>query len=182
MKIAIIGGGIVGLATALQLLARFPKHQVLLFEKESGPGRHQSGHNSGVLHCGLYYKPGSRKAVMAVQGLRKMVDFCERHHIPYERCGKIVIATEKQEIPRLNDLFARGKANGLEGMELLGPEQIREYEPHAAGIAGIRVPEEGIVDYPAVTARFSSPRRSPASKIATVGESNRQAANMKQTF
>jgi L-2-hydroxyglutarate oxidase LhgO len=165
MKIAVIGGGIVGLATALQLLERFPRHQVLLLEKESGPGRHQSGHNSGVLHCGLYYKPGSKKAVMAVQGLRKMVEFCERHKIPYERCGKIVIATEKEEIPRLNDLLARGKANGLEGLELLGPEQIREYEPHAAGIAGIRVPQEGIVDYPAVTAAMVTEIRARGGEI-----------------
>jgi (S)-2-hydroxyglutarate dehydrogenase len=151
MKVAVIGGGIVGLATALQLLERFPAVQVLLLEKEDGPGRHQSGHNSGVLHCGLYYKPGSRKARMAVQGIRKMIEFCQQHNVPYELCGKTVVATEQEEIPRLNELFARGKANGLEGLELLGPEQIREYEPHAAGLAGIRVPQEGIVDYPAVT-------------------------------
>jgi L-2-hydroxyglutarate oxidase LhgO len=151
MKVAIIGGGIIGLATALQLLDRFPAVQVLLLEKENGPGRHQSGHNSGVLHCGLYYKPGSRKARMAVQGIRKMIEFCGQHNVPYELCGKVVVATEKEEIPRLNELFTRGQANGLEGLELLGPEQIREYEPHAAGLAGIRVPQEGIVDYPAVT-------------------------------
>lgn len=160
MKIAVIGGGIVGLATALRLVERFPSVQALLLEKESGPGRHQSGHNSGVLHCGLYYKPGSNKARMAVQGLRQMVEFCDRHNIPYERCGKIVVATEQEEIPRLNDLFARGTANGLEGLEMLGPEQIREYEPHAAGIAAIRVPQEGIVDFPAVTAAMAEDIRS----------------------
>ena len=151
MKVAIIGGGIVGLATALQLLERFPAVQVLLLEKENGPGRHQSGNNSGVLHCGLYYKPGSRKARMAVQGIRKMIEFCQQHNVPYELCGKTVVATEQEEIPRLNELFSRGTANGLEGLERLGPEQIREYEPHAAGLAGIRVPQEGIVDFPAVT-------------------------------
>jgi L-2-hydroxyglutarate oxidase len=151
MKVAVIGGGIVGLATAVRMLERLPQNRVLLLEKESGPGRHQSGHNSGVLHCGLYYKPGSRKARLAVQGVRRMVQFCQRHGVPYELCGKTVVATHQDEIPRLLDLFERGTANGLKGLELLDPEQIREYEPHAAGIKGIRVPEEGIVDYPAVT-------------------------------
>jgi (S)-2-hydroxyglutarate dehydrogenase len=151
MKVAVIGGGIVGLATAMRMLERLPQNRVLLLEKESGPGRHQSGHNSGVLHCGLYYKPGSRKARLAVQGVRRMVEFCQRHGVPYELCGKTVVATEQEEIPRLLDLFERGTANGLKGLELLEPEQIRAYEPHAAGIKGIRVPEEGIVDYPAVT-------------------------------
>ncbi len=152
VKVAIIGGGIVGLATAHQLLERYPSHQVLLLEKESGPGRHQTGHNSGVLHCGLYYKPGSTKARLAVEGIRRMTAFCELHGVPYELCGKTVVATEPEEIPRLHALLERGKANGLTGLELLGAEQIREYEPHAAGLEGIRVPQEGIVDYGAVCA------------------------------
>src|ERR1700722_6161491 len=105
MKVVIIGGGIVGLATAHQLLQRFPSIQLLLLEKESGPGRHQSGNNSGVLHCGLYYKPGSNKARLAVQGIQRMVDFCSLHDVPYELCGKIVVATEKEEIPRLHALL-----------------------------------------------------------------------------
>ena len=150
MKVAIIGGGIVGLATAHRLLRRRPDVQVLLLEKEEGPGRHQTGHNSGVLHCGLYYKPGSTKARMAVQGIRKMVDFCAEHKVPFDLCGKVVVATEPEEVPRLHALLERGKANGLEGLQLLGPEQIQELEPHAAGLAGLRVPQEGIVDYPAV--------------------------------
>lgn len=154
MKVAIIGGGIVGLATAHQLLERHPSLKVLLLEKESGPGRHQTGHNSGVLHCGLYYKPGSTKARLAVEGIRRMTAFCEQHGVPYELCGKIVVATEPEEIPRLHALLERGNANGLDGLQLLGPEQIREYEPHAAGIAGIRVPQEGIVDYGAVCAKM----------------------------
>lgn len=154
MKVAIIGGGIVGLATARQLLQRYPSVKVILLEKESGPGQHQTGHNSGVLHCGLYYKPGSTKARMAVEGLRRMTAFCEQHGVPYELCGKTVVATEVEEIPRLHALMDRGKANGLEGLELLGPEQIREYEPHAAGLAGIRVLQEGIVDYGAVCAEM----------------------------
>ncbi len=149
-RIAIIGGGIVGLSTAYQILQRFPSVQLSLFEKESGPGRHQTGHNSGVLHCGLYYKPGSAKARLAVQGIRRMIDFCARNSVPYELCGKIVLATEQEEIPRLHALFDRGIANGVQGLQMLGPEQIREIEPHAAGIAGIRVPQEGIVDFPFV--------------------------------
>src|SRR5579872_135928 len=150
MKVAIIGGGIVGLATAHQLAERFPWIQILVLEKEDGPGRHQTGNNSGVLHCGLYYKPGSAKARLAVHGIRRMVEFCAKHGIPHELCGKIVVATELEEVPRLHALLERGTANGLRGLELLGPEQIREFEPHAAGLAGIRVPQEGIVDYAAV--------------------------------
>jgi len=156
MKIAIIGGGIVGLATALRFLERYPQANILLLEKEPGPGNHQSGHNSGVLHCGLYYKPGSGKARMAVQGIRRMVRFCAENEIPYELCGKIVVATEEQEIPRLHALLERGTANGLQGLELLSPEKIREIEPHAAGRVAIRVPEEGIVDYRAVTRTMTS--------------------------
>ncbi len=151
MKVAVIGGGIVGLATAYQLVLRYPSIQLLLLEKEDGPGKHQTGNNSGVLHCGLYYKPGSVKARMAVQGIRRMVEFCEEHEVPYDLCGKIVVATDKEEIPRLNALLERGQANGLEGLQPISAEQIREYEPHAAGVAGIRVPQEGIVDYKVVT-------------------------------
>jgi L-2-hydroxyglutarate oxidase LhgO len=152
MKVAIIGGGIVGLATAYQLLQRFPDTQLLLLEKESGPGRHQTGNNSGVLHCGLYYKPGSTKARLAVQGVRRMVEFCVEHRIAHDMCGKVVVATEQEEVPRLHALLERGQANGLEGLRLLGPEEIHEFEPHAAGLAGIRVPQEGIVDFKAVSA------------------------------
>ena len=156
MRVAIVGGGIVGLATAYQLLMRFPSTQLLLLEKESGPARHQTGNNSGVLHCGLYYKPGSQKAKLAVQGIRRMVDFCERHAVPHEICGKLVVATEAAEIPRLHALLERGTANGLQGLQLLGPEQIRECEPHSAGVAAIRVPEEGIVDFKAAAQAMAS--------------------------
>lgn len=178
MKVAIIGGGIVGLATAYQLLRRFPDTHLQLLEKESGPGRHQTGNNSGVLHCGLYYKPGSTKARLAVQGVMRMIEFCIEHRIAHEMCGKVVVATEQEEVPRLHALLERGQANGLEGLRLLGPEEIHEFEPHAAGLAGIRVPQEGIVDFKAVSAalvdeiqgrggeiRFSS-------KVAQLRESN----------
>jgi L-2-hydroxyglutarate oxidase LhgO len=149
-RIVIIGGGIVGLSTAYRILQRFPSLRLSVLEKEAGPGRHQTGHNSGVLHCGLYYRPGSVKARLAVQGIRRMVDFCANNNVPYELCGKVVVATQEDEVPRLNALFERGKANGLDGLQMLGPNQLREIEPHVAGLAGLRVPQEGIVDYLAV--------------------------------
>ncbi len=155
MKIAIIGGGIVGLATAYQLLHRFPSTRLTVLEKEAGAGRHQTGHNSGVLHCGLFYKPGSSKARLAVQGIRRLTRFCAEHGVGYELCGKVVVATEQREIPRLRTLLERGTANGLTGLRPLDPEQIRELEPHAAGLAGLHVPEEGIVDYAGVTERMA---------------------------
>jgi (S)-2-hydroxyglutarate dehydrogenase len=148
----VIGGGIVGLAAAYRLGERFPDASITLLEKEDEVGRHQTGHNSGVLHCGLYYKPGSAKARMAVNGIRQMVAFCQENAIPHEVCGKLVVATDETEAARLHDLEKRGRANGLEGLRLLGPEEIREIEPHAAGLAALRVPQEGIVDYPRVCA------------------------------
>jgi (S)-2-hydroxyglutarate dehydrogenase len=173
LKVAIIGGGIVGLATAHRLLERHPSNQIILLEKESGPGMHQTGHNSGVLHCGLYYKPGSARARLAVTGIRRMVDFCEQHGVPYELCGKTVIATEPEEVPRLHALMERGTANGLEGLQLLGPEQIHEFEPHAAGLAGIRVPQEGIVDYAAVVAAMVKEIRAKGGEIQFSSEVTR---------
>lgn len=151
MRTVIIGAGLVGLATAYRILQLFPAMKLQVFEKERGPGQHQSGHNSGVLHCGFYYTPGSKKARMAVEGIRRMVEFCASHNVPYEICGKVVLATREDELPRLRMLMDRGAANGLKGLEWLVRERICEFEPHAAGLAGIRVPQEGIVDYPAVT-------------------------------
>lgn len=145
-----VGGGIVGLAVAYQLTQTFPSAAVTLCEKETEVGQHQSGHNSGVLHAGLYYKPGSLKAKLATTGIRRMVAFCEQNGIAHERCGKLVVATEPDEIPRLKELLARGEANGLAGLRWLTPGQMREREPHVAGLAGVEVPEEGIVDYRAV--------------------------------
>jgi L-2-hydroxyglutarate oxidase len=169
MKVAIIGAGIVGLATAHELLLRHPRTQVLVLEKEAGPARHQTGNNSGVLHCGLYYKPGSQKAKLAVEGIRRMVEFCERHEVKHEICGKLVVATEAEEIPRLHALLERGTANGLRGLQLLAPEQMREYEPHASGLAAIRVPEEGIVDFKAATLAMASEVLSEVFKLQNSG-------------
>src|SRR6202161_4482662 len=116
-RIVVVGGGITGLATAWRLGQRFPGARVTVLEKEPAICRHQSGHNSGVLHSGLYYKPGSRKARVAVSGIRQMVDFCRRHSIPHEICGKIVVATSQEELPRLQSLYERGTLNGLEGLK-----------------------------------------------------------------
>ena len=151
-RVVIIGGGIVGLATAYRLGERFPGARVTVLEKEGGVGRHQTGHNSGVLHCGLYYKPGSVKARLAVEGIRQMVAFCREHAIPHEICGKLVVAADESEVPRLRDLEKRGAANGLEGLRWLSREEMLEIEPHVGGVAALRVPQEGIVDYARVCA------------------------------
>ena len=149
-RIIIIGGGIVGLATAFKLGRRLPEARINVLEKEAAVGRHQSSHNSGVLHCGLYYKPGSAKARLAVSGIQEMIAFCLEHTIPHEVCGKLVVAADESELPRLHSLHDRGRENGLHGLRLLKPEQMREIEPHAGGVAALHVPQEGIVDYPRV--------------------------------
>lgn len=154
-RIAVVGGGLVGLGTALALRRRFPDAALTLIEKESGLGRHQSTHNSGVLHAGLYYKPGSVKARLAVQGIRLMTAFCQKHGVAHEICGKVVVAAEDAERPRLDTLWERGQANGLVGLRRLEGAELREREPHAAGVAAILVPQEGIVDYAAVVAAMA---------------------------
>ena len=146
-RFIIIGGGLVGLATAHKLARRCPSAHVTVLEKEPKVCAHQSGHNSGVLHSGLYYKPGSLKAQLAVSGLREMLSFCREHDVPHEVCGKLVVAADESEVPRLRDLHQRGVQNGLEGLRWLDREQMREVEPHVGGVAALRVPQEGIVDY-----------------------------------
>lgn len=146
-KTIVVGGGIIGLATAFRLVDRYPEAHVTVLEKEKAVGQHQSSHNSGVLHCGLYYKPGSVKSRMAVEGIREMVAFCAENGIDYEICGKLVVAAGDSEIPRLRALQERGTANGLQGLRWLGPEEMREHEPYVGGVAALHVPQEGIVDY-----------------------------------
>ena len=148
----IVGGGLVGLATAWQLLRSGRVPSLTLLEKEARVGAHQSTHNSGVLHAGLYYKPGSLKARLAVEGIREMTAYCREKNIPHEICGKVVVAADESEVPRLRELEARGKANGLTGLRWLDRGGLRAIEPHAAGVAALHVPEEGIVDYAAVCA------------------------------
>jgi L-2-hydroxyglutarate oxidase len=151
----IVGGGLVGLATAWRLLQRRPRARVEVLEKESGLGRHQSTHNSGVLHCGLYYRPGTQKARLAVRGVRQMVEFCRENDVPHEICGKLVVATDAEQVPRLRALQERGAANGVGGLRWLEPAEFRQIEPHAAGVAALHVPEEGIVEYEKVVAALA---------------------------
>jgi (S)-2-hydroxyglutarate dehydrogenase len=148
----IIGGGIVGLAVARELSRRDPGRSIVLLEKEEEVGRHQSTHNSGVLHAGLYYQPGSLKARLAVSGVRMMTEFCRHHGVAHEICGKVVVATSADELPSLERLWDRGQRNGLRGLRRLNSDELREIEPHAAGVAAVQVPEEGIVDYAGVCA------------------------------
>ncbi len=155
MKITIIGGGIVGLATARALRLHAPDLEITLLEKEPDVGRHQSTHNSGVLHAGLYYKPGSLKARLAVEGIRRMTAFCREHAIAHEICGKLVVATNDEEVVRLKALHERGRANGLRGLRWLTRPEFIQIEPHAAGLAALHVPEEGIVDYAGVCAALA---------------------------
>jgi (S)-2-hydroxyglutarate dehydrogenase len=153
--IIVIGAGIVGLATAMELVRRFPGVKLLVLEKERAVAAHQSGHNSGVVHSGLYYRPGSLKAKLCVQGAKLMSEFCIEHQIPYSMCGKLVLATDESEVPQLEELFRRGAANGVPRLRKIGWEEIREIEPHARGIRGIHVPTCAITDYRLVTQKYS---------------------------
>jgi L-2-hydroxyglutarate oxidase len=152
--VAIIGGGIVGLATAMNLISRRPLSLIVL-EAENQLAAHQTGHNSGVIHSGLYYKPGSLKAKNCVEGRESMYRFCQEHGIAHEQCGKLVVATDESELPALATLEERGQANSLKGIRRLRPEEIKEYEPYVAGIAGLFVPETGIVDYKQVSQTYA---------------------------
>ncbi len=153
--IAVIGGGIVGLSFAMQVGERFPRLRVVVLEKEAGVARHQTGHNSGVIHSGVYYKAGSLKARLCVAGAREMVEFCSRHGIPYEVCGKLIVATNAEETARLDVLLAQGVANGLEGLRLLERAPMLDIEPHVGGVRALLVPSTGITDYTAVTAKYA---------------------------
>ncbi|WP_027483715.1 L-2-hydroxyglutarate oxidase [Deinococcus pimensis] len=143
---AVIGGGIVGLATADALQRRYPDALVVVLDKEDGPARHQTGRNSGVIHSGIYYKPGSLKARLGRAGNRSMVEFCQRHGVPHEVCGKVIVATTPDELPGLERLLERGLLNGLD-VRRLGPGELREHEPHARGVAALFVASTGIADY-----------------------------------
>lgn len=156
VDVVIVGGGIVGLATALNLLERKPGLGLVVLEKESRVAQHQTGRNSGVIHSGLYYRPGSLKASLCVEGYGRLLEFCQHHGVPHEVCGKVVVATKDEQIAQLDELWRRGIANGLTGLKRLSSGDIREREPHCSGIAGVFVPQTGIVDYGAVTEAMRS--------------------------
>src|SRR5712692_3891386 len=165
--LTIIGGGIVGLATAMKITEAYPGTRLLVLEKESQLAQHQTGHNSGVIHSGLYYRPGSLKARTCVAGGKALIQFCDENGIPYERCGKVVVAISDEELPRLDELHRRGVANGLEGLEIIGPEQLKELEPHAIGVKALRVPATGIIDYKKVAEAYAEKIRAMGGDIRT---------------
>ena len=165
--LAIVGGGILGLATALSLAERFPSLRLVLLEKENHLAAHQTGHNSGVIHSGVYYKPGSLKASLCLQGARTMTEFCERHGIPVRRCGKVIVALKEEEIPRLQDLHQRGLANGIPNLSLIGPERLREIEPEAAGLQALHLPDLSITDYSRVAETIAGILRERGVEILT---------------
>ncbi len=153
--IIIIGGGIVGLASAYQIKKARPDLNLAVLEKENRVAAHQTGNNSGVIHSGLYYKPGSLKALNCIKGYNLIVDFCKKEDIPHEICGKIVVATDQVEVPRLETLYERGVQNGLKNIKKLKKEELKDYEPHVTGVAGLFVPQTGIIDFKAVSNKYA---------------------------
>jgi len=154
-ELAIIGGGLIGLATGLEVLLRYPSMRVVVLEKGAAVAGHQSTHNSGVIHSGIYYKPGSLKAKLCVQGAESLLHFCQKYALPHEICGKVIVATSESELPQLEELYRRGMGNGLKGLRMLTAAGIRELEPYATGIRGIHVPGTGIVDYGQVARKYA---------------------------
>ena len=155
--IVIVGGGIIGLSTAMQLARRFPQGcKIAVVEKESELASHQTGHNSGVIHSGIYYRPGSQKAQFCVGGAQQLMRFCDENEIEYDQCGKTIVATEESELPRLDNLYERGTANGVPGLEMIGPERLKEIEPHTSGLRALWSPATGIIDYVQVTRAYAS--------------------------
>jgi (S)-2-hydroxyglutarate dehydrogenase len=165
--LVIIGSGIVGLAAAREILQRRPGTRLVMLEKEALIGQHQTGHNSGVIHSGIYYAPGSLKAKACVAGAAAMTRYCDEHGIPYELCGKVIVATDESELPRLEELHRRGQANGVLGLEMIGPERLREIEPHCVGIQALWSPRTGIIDYSRVAASYADEVRQAGGEIRT---------------
>ncbi len=164
--VVVVGGGIVGLASAYKITLSHPNIRLAVLEKEDKLAAHQTGHNSGVIHSGLYYEPGSNKAKTCTKGRKELVIFAKRHRIPYEICGKIIVATNQKELPNFERIYNNGRRNQIEGIEKITPEQIREIEPFCEGIAGIRVPCTGIIDFVKVAEKL-------AELIVAKGDSNK---------
>src|SRR5215468_4902807 len=156
LDVVVVGGGILGIAAARELLIRKPGISLAVLDKEGSLGEHQTGHNSGVIHSGIYYAPGSLKARLCTKGARVMYEFCESHGVPADPCGKLIVATTQSELPALDELYRRGAANGVPGLEMVGPAGIREREPHCTGIRAIWSPSTGIVDFSKVAQAMAS--------------------------
>ena len=165
--IAVVGGGIVGLAAARELLRRRPGARLAVLEKEPALARHQTGHNSGVIHSGIYYAPGSLKARACVAGAAQLTRYCEERGIPYERCGKVIVARDESELGRLEALYQRGTANGVPGLEMIGPERLRELEPHVVGVRALWSPNTGIVDFSRVAAAYAGDVQAAGGELRT---------------
>lgn len=152
--IVVVGAGLVGLSTAYYLKRKYPDSSLLILEKERYVGVHQSGHNSGVIHSGIYYKPGSLKAKNCTEGYRALLEFADEYNIPYDICGKVIVATDDSELPALENIYNRGLQNGLTSLKKLNSSELKEFEPHVAGVAGLHVPQTGIIDYPAMARKL----------------------------
>ena len=163
--VVVVGGGIIGLVTALQLTRLYPRCRVVVIEKEEELALHQTGHNSGVIHSGIYYRPGSQKARFCVSGANSLIQFCQESGIEYERCGKVIVATDESELGRLEELYQRGIANGVEGLEMIGPERLKEIEPHASGIKALYAPRTGIVDFKVVAKAYADKIRAGGGEV-----------------
>jgi L-2-hydroxyglutarate oxidase len=168
--IAIIGGGIVGLAAGMELLVRYPSLRLVVLEKEQELAQHQTGHNSGVIHSGIYYALGSLKAQACVSGKARLIQFCDEHGIPYDLCGKVIVATHEEELPRLEQLYQRGLANGVPGLEMIGLERLRELEPSVVGIKALYSPATGIVDFVQVARAYAGEFTTRGGEILTNSE------------
>jgi L-2-hydroxyglutarate oxidase LhgO len=178
--VTIIGAGIIGLATARALLQRQPRLRLVVLDKEPAIAAHQTGHNSGVIHSGVYYAPGTLKARLCVQGSRDLYAYCDSRGITAERCGKVIVAADERELPRLDELYRRGVANGVPGLELIGPKRLREIEPYCAGVRALWVPSTGIVDYGRVAAAYADDLRASGGEVR-VGSGVRAIRNVPES-
>jgi (S)-2-hydroxyglutarate dehydrogenase len=165
--VAVVGGGILGVAVARELASRRPQRRVVVLEREPELGAHQTSHNSGVIHAGIYYAPGSLKARLCVSGARELYELCERRGVTHERCGKVIVARDRSELPRLDELERRGRANGVAGLRRLGAAELRELEPHCRGVAALHSPATGIVDFAAVARALASEAEERGVQIRT---------------
>ncbi len=165
--ITVIGGGIVGIATAMQITKKYPRYKVGVVEKEDSLAKHQTGHNSGVIHSGIYYAPGSLKAQNCVNGVQKLLKFCDENEITYDLIGKVIVATSEAELPRLDELHRRGTANGVPGLEMIDQARLKEIEPHSAGIKALWSPKTGIIDYTEVTKAYARHVQEQGGEIIT---------------
>ena len=165
--VIVIGAGIVGLAAAREILKRHPDLKLAVLEKEAQIAGHQSGHNSGVIHSGIYYAPGSLKAKACVAGSAQMMAYCDEHDIPYQLCGKVIVATDESEIPRLEALFERGQTNGVPDLRMIDADELKEVEPHVTGVRAILSPRTGIVDYRQVADSYAEELMKSGGKILT---------------